>query len=346
MPVSAEQAMARAVALAANGFPAPNPRVGCVVVRDGEVVGEGWHDHAGGPHAERSALEQAGERARGADVFVTLEPCRHHGRTPPCTDALIEAGVASVTFAVADPNPTAAKGREVLESAGITVHSGLLENEATAVNRRWLLAQRLGRPVVVVKAATTLDGKIARPDGTSQWISNDASREDAHRFRAELGSVLVGRATVEADNPRLTARIKGVVNQPQRVLLDPHRRLTGNEAVFSGEVEPVWFVSGETQAALGQTILNPFTVRNVLARLWSLGLTGVLVEGGSRTIRTFWDAGLLDELVLYVAPRVFGAGIDWLPAGKLIGPDHPDLKLVSTTEFEGDIRLHYLAPQA
>src|SRR5579885_2122161 len=213
MSNAAEQWMRRAIELSKNGFPAPNPHVGCVIVKNGEIVGEAYHDHAGAPHAEVVALTQAREKANGADVFVTLEPCNHQGRTGPCSQALIQAGVANVTAACLDPNPKAKGGLKALKESGVKVSHGLMQKEASAANEVFLKSMEQRSPYLVGKVAMSLDGRVAMPNGDSKWITNEASRAIGHRLRAECGAVLVGRNTVARDNPHLTARVEGVVNQ-------------------------------------------------------------------------------------------------------------------------------------
>lgn len=307
------RAMARAILLSRRGFPAPNPHVGCVIVRDGEIVGEGWHRFAGGPHAEAEALAAAGERARGATAYVTLEPCNHHGRTPPCSQALIRAGVARVVVACRDPNPVASGGLEALRSAGVTVETGLMADEATEANWRFLTAMRLGRPVVVAKAAMSADGRIALPSGESRWITGPAARRAGHRLRAEMGSVLVGRVTAERDDPLLTARIPGVRNQPLRIVLDPAGRLPSGLGVFDGSAPTLRVTDGPVAGSLavGRDPRGGLNLRALMAELFRRGVTGVLVEGGGRTIASFLRAGLVDRLELFVAPALL---LDGLPA--------------------------------
>lgn len=311
--------MLRAIRLARRGWPAPNPRVGCVIVRDGEIVGEGWHPYAGGPHAEAMALAQAGPRATGADVYVTLEPCNHHGRTPPCSRALIDAGVARVVVANRDPNPkVAGGGGEALQSAGIAVEFGDGAAQAAAINRHWLKAVERGRPFVVLKAAMSLDGRIALPNGESKWITSEASRRVGHRLRAEMGAVVVGRRTVELDAPLLTARIPGVRRQPLAVVLDPQRRLSGLETCLNDPDRAVWVV-GEERANAADPRQLPVPLIDgrldlgvLLQLLYERGVTGVLVEGGARTASAFLATGLVDELDLFVAPILLGDGPSWL----------------------------------
>lgn len=311
--------MLRAIQLSKNGWPAPNPRVGCVVVRDGEVVGEGWHHYAGGPHAEVVALEKAGPRAAGADVYVTLEPCNHFGRTPPCSHALIRAGVRRVVVATRDPNPkVAGGGAEALRAAGIAVEFGDGAAEAAAVNRHWLLAVERGRPYVVVKAAASLDGRIALPTGESRWITSERSRRVGHRLRAEMGAVLVGRRTVELDDPALTARLPGVRRQPAAVVIDPRRRLTGDEKCLANPDRAVWVVAEERREPADPRQLGlpapagRLNLEALLEALHERGFTGVLVEGGAHTASSFLAAGIVDRIDLFIAPKMLGDGPSWL----------------------------------
>ncbi|RYG49549.1 bifunctional diaminohydroxyphosphoribosylaminopyrimidine deaminase/5-amino-6-(5-phosphoribosylamino)uracil reductase RibD [bacterium] len=296
--------MAEAIAISRNGFPAPNPHVGCVLVREGKVVGRGWCDFAGAPHAEAMALAEAGFRARGSTAYVTLEPCNHYGRTPPCSLALLAAGVARVVVACPDTNPKASGGAERLRSAGIPTEIGLLAEEAAAENRAFLFAMANGRPLVVAKAGASLDGRIALPSGESQWITSPASREAGHRLRADLGAVLVGRRTVQLDDPQLTARIPGVVNQPLRIVLDPLNRLTGRERVFD-------------DSAPSRHVTGVIDLEELLASLFAEGQIGVLVEGGARTIASFFEDRLVDRVELFLGAKVLGSGPSWLEGLKL-----------------------------
>jgi len=331
--------MMRAVELSRLGFPAPNPHVGCVIVADGEVVGEGYHDHAGGPHAEIVALRQAGKKARGATVFVTMEPCNHHGRTPPCAAALLEAGVARVVAAYRDPIPSHSGGLERLRTAGMEVHVGLMEETARAANLPWLTAVERAYPYVVAKAAMTLDGRIAMPDGRSKWITGEQARAEAHRLRAECGAVLVGRATVEKDDPSLTVRHIEVVNQPLRIVLDPSRKVAKGAKIFDREAPSLRFVAGQPMdgEAAAPYSDGAFDLRAVLKELYARGVTSVLVEGGALTIGKFYEAGLIDRIELFVAPKVFGAGKMWIeasPSGPAI--EEPDFKIVHARSVGND----------
>lgn len=336
------EAMARAVRLSRRGFPAPNPHVGCVLVRDGAVVGEGWHRFAGGPHAEAEALAQAGDRARGATAYVTLEPCNHHGRTPPCSAALAAARVRRVVVACRDPNPVAAGGLESLRQAGIEVQVGLLAKEAEEANWRFLTAMRRKRPAVVGKIAVSADGRIALPGGESRWITGPAARRAGHRLRAEMGAVLVGRATAEVDDPSLTARIPGVRNQPLRVVLDPELRLPPGLRLFDGSA-PSLRVAGEPFEAdltVPRVADGGLDLEALLAELFARGQTGLLVEGGARTLGAFLRAGLVDRLELFVAPKLL---LDGLPAVLARAADSLDAapcgRWLSARRVGSDLRL-------
>ena len=228
--------MRRALTLAANGLysTSPNPRVGCVLAKDGRVVGEGWHERAGGPHAEAAALAAARGEAKGATAYVTLEPCNHHGRTPPCASALVEAGVARVVAAMRDPNPEAAHGAETLRAAGIAFESGLLEDEARELNIGFVSRVTRGRPWVRMKAAATLDGRTAMADGRSQWITGEEARLDGHRWRARACAILTGIGTVRADDPQLTVRGVDTPRQPLRVVVDSRLETPSTARILEG----------------------------------------------------------------------------------------------------------------
>jgi len=336
-----EAFMREAIELSRRGYPAPNPRVGCVIVRSGEVVGRGHHDYAGGAHAEVVALLDAGDRAHDADVYVTLEPCDHQGRTGPCTIALINAGVKRVFYAVADPNPRAAGGAARLREAGIEVSEGLLAQEAAAVNHIFLAAMKLGRPFVVAKAAMSMDGKIATAKGESKWITGPCAREQGHRLRAEMGAVLVGAGTVRCDNPKLTARIDGVVNQPVRIILDPADSLPKDANVFSGPGVFYQIIAGPPKSANQIQLSNCnglIDVHELLQELWSRNITSVLVEGGGKTIGEFLKSDLVDRLELFIAPIVIGEGLPWSGGFKVENlTDSPRFKVVATQLLAEDV---------
>jgi diaminohydroxyphosphoribosylaminopyrimidine deaminase/5-amino-6-(5-phosphoribosylamino)uracil reductase len=292
-------AMQRALELARTpGVPlGPNPRVGCVLITpDGTEVAEGYHRGAGTPHAEAAALAGAGEDARGATAVVTLEPCNHSGRTGPCAEALVAAGVARVVYAQADPNPVATGGAETLRAAGVDVAGGLLEQEARAVNRAWTFAMDHGRPFVTWKFATTLDGRSAAADGTSRWVSSLAARVDTHRLRSQCDVMMVGTNTVAVDDPELTVRDEfdePLPHQPLRVVVG-ERDLPAGRRIFNDRAETVQ--------------LRTHDPRAVLAEVFALGRQHVFLEGGPRLAAAFLGAGLVDEVVGYVAPKLLGAG--------------------------------------
>lgn len=311
---SAERWMREAIRLSRKGFPAPNPRVGCVIVKGNRIVGRGHHPYAGGPHAEVVALREAGAQSRGAHLFVTLEPCRHHGKTPPCTQALIQAGVGYVTVAQLDPTPDAGGGLQELEAAGIPVTVGVLASEAASVNGPWLMAVRRRWPYVALKVACSLDGIIHSSDSPERWITSPSARRAGHRLRAELGCVLVGSRTVEVDDPQLTARLPGVRRQPLRVVLDPTARLNSHFRVFDQSAETIRLVAGMPRQdgdVSCSTNGGAFDTRALLDILWQRGVTGVLVEGGARTHRAFLEAGCCDALEMFVSPKVLGSGLRW-----------------------------------
>jgi len=292
-------AMRRALALAVTpGVPlGPNPRVGCVLLApDGTTVAEGFHRGAGGPHAEVEALREAGDAARGTTAVVTLEPCNHTGRTGPCSEALVAAGVRRVVFAQADTNPVAVGGAARLREAGIEVESGLLAEDAQAVNRTWTFALEHGRPFVTWKFATTLDGRSAAADGTSRWVSSAASRRDTHRLRALCDVMLVGANTVAVDDPLLTVRDEHdqpVAHQPLRAVMG-ERDLPAERRIFNADAESVHLRTRDPHAAL--------------AELYARDRQHVFLEGGPTLAAAFLRAGLVDEIVVYVAPMLLGAG--------------------------------------
>lgn len=315
--------MARALRLAERGLftTDPNPRVGCVIVGDSRVVGEGWHRRAGEAHAERVALEAAGRAARGATAYVTLEPCSHQGRTPPCAEALVEAGVARVIFALADPNPAVAgRGAGCLRAAGIDVASGLLWEPAEAINRGFLKRMRVGLPWVTVKLAMSLDGRTAMASGESRWITDAPARRDVHRLRARSSAVLTGVETVLADDPRLTARdVEGPLEPPRRFVFDSTLRTPPTAALVTdgGGVTLLCSRPAEGRAAAlearGAEVctlpadaaghIDPEPALRMLARL---EMNEVMVESGPTLAGALVRAGLVDELVIYAAPHLMG----------------------------------------
>jgi diaminohydroxyphosphoribosylaminopyrimidine deaminase/5-amino-6-(5-phosphoribosylamino)uracil reductase len=287
--------MRRALDLAARGrySVSPNPMVGCVIVRDGNVIGEGWHHRAGEPHAEIEALRDCD--VRGATMIVTLEPCVHHGRTPPCTDAILNAGIAHVVVAMRDPHDAASGGIEKLREAGIEVTTGVLENEARRLNEVFIHAVTHRRPFVLLKAGMTLDGKLATITGESHWITSDASREKSLALREEYDAILVGGGTVRADNPRLTRRL-GLNTSAAgwtRIILDRSSVVPPNANVL-------------TDGGSTIHITKDIDLDELLADLYEHGIHSVIVEGGSAVLTTFIRRGLWQKMILFVAPMVVG----------------------------------------
>lgn len=312
--------MARALQLAERGLwtTSPNPRVGCVLVRDGEIVGEGWHEKAGEPHAEVHALRAAGHQARGATAYVTLEPCSHHGRTPPCADALIAAGVSRVIAAMTDPNPlVAGRGLAQLRAAGIETLSGLLENEARDMNIGFVSRMTRGRPWLRLKAAASLDGKTALNNGVSQWITGRDARRDGHAWRARACAILTGIGTVRDDNPQLTVRDVATPRQPLRVVVDSQletpldaRILQGGATLIAGAVADAARIEA-LRAAGAEVLILPDAAGKVdlaalLTALARRGVNEVHAEAGFKLNGSLLREGLVDEVLLYLAPCLIG----------------------------------------
>jgi len=314
------QWMAQALRLAERGLytTSPNPRVGCVIVRDGMVVGEGWHERAGEPHAEVHALRAAGKSAQGATAYVTLEPCSHFGRTPPCADALIAAGVARVVVAMQDPNPlVSGQGIVKLREAGIEVESGLMETVARDLNRGFVSRMTRGTPWVRSKIAASLDGNTALANGSSKWITGEAARRDVQHWRARSCAVLTGIGTVLADDPQLNVRDLEAGRQPLRVVLDRELRISSTAKILQGGQTLVYTASTDAvkQAVLKTAGADVITLANVegkvdlpgvLRDLGARGMNEVLVESGRTLNGALLKAGLVDELVLYLAPQLLG----------------------------------------
>jgi diaminohydroxyphosphoribosylaminopyrimidine deaminase/5-amino-6-(5-phosphoribosylamino)uracil reductase len=319
--------MMQAIRLAARGLYStdPNPRVGCVLVKDGQVIGQGWHEQAGSPHAEINALTGAGDAARGATAYVTLEPCCHQGKTPPCSDALIKAGITRVVAAMEDPNPrVAGKGSAALRQAGIVVETGLLQAQAEQLNPGFIQRMKTGRPWVRCKLAMSLDGRTAMASGESRWISGEAARADVQRLRARSSAIMTGIGTVIADDPSLNVRLDNEndtpVRQPVRVILDSKLRtpkaarllgLSGETIIFTREADE------NKRAALASdnvTVINQSSANGqldlgrVLDELGKREINEVQLEAGATLSGAMLDAGLVDELVIYMAPHLMGDG--------------------------------------
>jgi len=312
--------MARALRLAERGLysTTPNPRVGCVIVHRGEIVGEGYHERSGEPHAETRALDRASERARAATVYVTLEPCSHHGRTPPCADALLEAGVSRVVAAMRDPNPlVAGQGLQRLRAAGIAVETGLCEEQARELNVGFVARMTRQRPWLRVKTAASLDGRTALANGQSQWITGEAARRDGHRWRARSCAVMVGIGTLLADNPRLTVREIKTPRQPLRIVIDRRLDIPLDAHVLEGGNVLIATAHGEHDKVrrleeLGARVLplpnaeGKVDLGALMRELARRELNEVLVESGSRLSGALIRAGVVDELIVYLAPQLLG----------------------------------------
>lgn len=326
--------MRRALMLASQGVgsTAPNPAVGCVIVKQGMIVGEGFHRQAGGPHAEVFALRQAGSQAAGATAYVTLEPCSHYGRTPPCALALVEAGVVRVVVAMTDPNPlVAGRGVAMLQQAGVAVEVGLLASEASELNPEFLFKMQQQRPLVRLKIACSLDGAVALASGESQWITGDAARADVQAYRARSCAIVSTAETVKTDKATLTVRRddlarldNGELRQPLRIILDRRCRLTGTEPLFQTGGDIILVHCGEpdswpalevaanttvnvTRWRIGLDDAGQLDVVELFAKLTAEKLNSILVEAGSKLASSLWRATLVDELVVYQAPVLLGS---------------------------------------
>ena len=340
--------MQAALALARRGLGSvwPNPAVGCVIVRDGRVVGRGSTQPGGRPHAETEALHMAGSNASGATVYVTLEPCAHHGKTPPCAEALVKAGVARVVVATGDPDPrVSGKGLDILKRAGVEVAIGLFEAEAAEINAGFFMRIRDGRPLVTLKLASTLDGRIATHAGESRWITGDAARSAGHLLRAENDIILVGSGTALSDDPELTCRLPGMAERsPVRAIVDGRLRLPLTSRLVAGASEnPTWLVTldggdseriGAYEDAGVEVLEVPagpeggVDLHAAMEVFAESGVTRILAEGGAHLAAALFRADLVDRLVWFRAPRVMGG--DGLPAAVAFGVD----QLSHTPRFE------------
>jgi diaminohydroxyphosphoribosylaminopyrimidine deaminase/5-amino-6-(5-phosphoribosylamino)uracil reductase len=314
--------MTRALTLARRGLgkTTPNPMVGCVIVNQGEVVGEGWHRRAGTPHAEVHALRQAGERAHGSDLFVTLEPCSHHGRTPPCADALIAAGVKRVVVAMVDPNPkVCGAGIERLRRAGVTVEIGLLEEASRQLNAPFITHMTTGRPFVIYKGALTLDGKIATASGDSRWVTGEEARREVHRLRAQVDAVMVGVGTVLADDPELTVRHGVRGKNPLRVVVDSTLKTPLTARLITSGVDRTMIatVSRDRHRAslfeqAGVKLLpcrdrdGRVDLEDLLERLGRLGIQSLLLEAGGELASQALRLGVIGKFLFFLAPKLVG----------------------------------------
>jgi diaminohydroxyphosphoribosylaminopyrimidine deaminase/5-amino-6-(5-phosphoribosylamino)uracil reductase len=339
--------MARALALAGKGLytTTPNPRVGCVVTQGENVVGEGWHEQAGGPHAEVVAIGQAGAKAAGAAVYVSLEPCNHHGRTPPCTELILKSRPRRVVAAMLDPNPKAAHGGEKLAAAGIAFEHGLMETEARELNIGFVSRMTRGRPWVRMKIAATLDGRTALADGKSQWITGAEARKDGHRWRARACAILTGHGTIKADDPRLTVRDVETPRQPLRVIVDsrvetpPTARILegGNVLLFSS-------VQKKLQGTENIVLPDPngkVDLPKMLEELAKRGINELHVEAGFRLNGSLVREGCVDEFLLYLNPSFLGdeaQGMLALPGFSSI-EERKKINITSLERIGDDIRI-------
>ncbi|MCU0975278.1 MAG: bifunctional diaminohydroxyphosphoribosylaminopyrimidine deaminase/5-amino-6-(5-phosphoribosylamino)uracil reductase RibD [Steroidobacteraceae bacterium] len=353
--------MARALRLAEKGLATadPNPRVGCVIADGERVLGEGFHGRAGGPHAEIEALRDAGGPVRGATAYVTLEPCSHHGRTPPCADALVEAGLRRVVFAIGDPNPRVnGDGASRLAAAGVVVESGLMAAEARALNPGFFSRMQRGRPFVRLKLAASLDGRTAPGSGASRWITGEAARADVQRLRARSGAILTGIATVLADDPRLDVRLPGATRQPLRVILDRRLALPATARLLDPPGELLVFTTAQGASRAGALAARGARVEALpeagrgldlaaaLTRLAALEVNELMVEAGPTLAGALLEADLVDEFVLYLAPVLLGP--DARPLA-LLPPladmrDRRGFDIVDSRRVGADLRLT-LAPR-
>lgn len=340
-----ESFMKTAIELARQGIgqTSPNPAVGAVVVKDGKVAGVGAHLRAGEHHAEVHAIRMAGEKAKGADIYVTLEPCSHHGKTPPCAELIIESGIKRVIIASLDPNPLVGGGGLArLRDAGIAVETGVLEKEAAELNRFFFHYIKTGLPFITLKAASTLDGKTAAENGDSKWITGEAAREDVHKYREVHDAILVGVNTVIHDNPSLTCRLKNPKKQPIRIVLDRNLRTPLHAKVAADKEAETWIVASQTAdkvraaAFVERGVKIIFTdpeasLKDTLIELGKRGITSVFAEGGSEVHGSFIKEGLLNEMILYLAPKLLG-GLKSLPISG--GPGFNWMREAKELEFK------------
>lgn len=331
--------MQKALALAekGRGYTSPNPMVGAVVVKNGQILGRGYHQRAGGPHAEVNAIDDAGGQANGATLYVTLEPCNHFGRTPPCTHKILEAGIRRVVVAMTDPNPgVTGGGNQALSEHGVEVTTGICEKEAHRLNEGFVTWITTGRPFVIVKCAATLDGRIATRSGHSQWVTGPAAREVVHRIRHGVDGILVGVKTAIADDPSLTTRLDGEKgSDPTRIILDTHLSLPPSAKMLRQQSEaPTWVVCGpealeDRRSALeaagarviqGALQAGRIDLAPLMDQLGREGITSLLIEGGATVIGSALAAGIVDKIHFFYAPKILG-GDDGIPICRGSGPE-------------------------
>jgi len=349
--------MALVLAERGAGYTSPNPMVGAVVVKDGQVVGKGWHAKAGDAHAEVMALDDAGDSARGATIYVTLEPCNHDGRTPPCTKKILDAGISTVVYAMTDPNPNVkGGGGDVLKQHKINVVAGVCEDEASKMNESFIKHTLTGRPFVILKCAATLDGRIATRTGHSKWITNASSRKFVHRLRHNVDGIMVGIGTVVADDPSLTARLDGVDGRdPVRVILDTKLSIDGNAKLLNLDSNAATLIVAGSKCPekkrkaiekKGAEVIiqkqadDRIDMDALMEVLGGRGITSLLIEGGSRVSASALGAGVVDKVCFFYAPKILG-GDDGVPMLRGPGPDTIDqgimLKDIHVRLFDDDI---------
>jgi len=349
--------LALELAARGRGYTSPNPMVGAVVVKNGRIVGKGFHEAAGKPHAEVNAINDAGDDAGGAVIYVTLEPCNHTGRTPPCTEKIIRAGIRRVVTAMEDPNPSVRGGGIArLMSAGIEVTTGVCEDKARKLNEVFVKFVTTGRPFVLLKCAATLDGRIATRTGDSKWVTGPAARAYVHRLRHEYDGILVGIGTVKSDNPSLTARIEGqITRDPIRIILDTRLSIPQSSLVLNlNSDSPTLLVTGSNLSPVQSSQMKKKGVRIIecptqefgidlnalMERLGKLGITSVLIEGGSRAAASALNAGIVDKVAFFYAPKILG-GDDGAPMCRGTGPELMNQSIqirdIRIQRFEDDI---------
>lgn len=349
-----------------RGWTSPNPMVGAVVVRDGKIVGRGYHQRAGGPHAEVNAIDDAGDLARGATIYVTLEPCNHVGRTPPCTHKILDAGIRRVVVAMDDPNPgVKGGGNRHLMERGIEVTRGICEEQARTLNEAFSTWITTGRPFVVVKCAATLDGRIATRSGDSRWVTGPAARAFVHRVRHWVDGIMVGVDTVRADDPSLTTRIDGENgSDPTRIILDTHLKMPLSAKMLTQASDaPTWIVCAPDAPADRRSALEnagariiPAPLKNtridlaaLMDQLGGMNITSLLIEGGGRVIGSALAAGIVDKVCFFYAPKILG-GDDGVPMCRGAGPESMQESIpihdLSVSRFDADVLLQgYLKPR-
>ena len=356
--------MAIGLAEKGRGFTSPNPMVGAVVVKNGQVVGKGYHEEVGGPHAEVNAIDDAGDHAKGAVLYVTLEPCNHTGRTPPCTKKIIEAGIKRVVVAMPDPNPRVAGGGDrYLMEKGIDVLVGVCREEAIKLNEAFIKHVTTGKPFTILKCAVTLDGRIATKTGDAKWITNEMSRRHVHQMRHAVDAIMVGIGTVRADNPSLTTRLPGLITgkkgrNPMRVIVDTRLSITPDAIVIrTKDQAQTLLVTGEGQGDInkkdfflkeGIQILEApmengkIRLASLMDRLGEMNITSLLIEGGGGISGSALSGGFVDRIMMFYAPKIYG-GDDGVPVFRGTGPtfmrDCHQIKNIEVKRFGDDIMI-------